>query len=245
MSAYRTPKTLAALKMVERMAEKLEGRMKPGSPAHSTYVTAHRLAASVDNLEELARTRSPSETPEAHAMRVAAAARKLTGNMAEVQAKLNQNLNQKAGEFTARISAATGLGQETPHAPEIRAYFRSLSPQDRTTHLAQAIKDRDTTTLAAIMSGPEYLAGLDKQMKDRFLDMYQREVAPELVADWETYVEADQDAQHVLAVARQAAEQAFDPAHVAEILSKDAEAKAAGEKLEASMGELMTPPAAA
>lgn len=246
MSAYRGPKVSAALHLVKRMDETLKGRMTPGGAAHSSYVMAARVAASIDGLEELARTRSPSETPEAHALRVANAAKKLDQNLSQARETFNNNTTQAWAAFADKLAQATKLDRETPHAAEIRAYFRSLkTTEERLERINEAVKSRDSATLSALVNGPDYLSGVDKAMRDKFIADYQREVAPDLVAEIDAFTEADQSAQEVLRIAQKSVREAFDPSYVEKILTDEAKAQETRERLDASISDITSPPPSA
>lgn len=235
MTGYRSPKVSAALHLVQRMNDSLQGRMKPGSAPHSTFVTAQRLAASVDSLEELARNRSPSETPEAHTLRVVNAAKKLRDQIEAVSRTLNENTVSTYRNLATKIAEVTKLDIETPHAAEIRAYFRGLKSGEKIEAMERAVKERDSATLAALINGPSYLSGVDKEMRDRFVDMFQEEVAPDLVQELRAFEEADTAAQEVLRITRGAVDEALDPQYVGKILENEAKAQSTRERLDASM----------
>lgn len=242
MADFRSPHVRAALHLVDRMRASLDGKMKPGSAAHSTFTHAARLAASVDSLEELARNRSPSETPEAHTLRVANAAKKLDANLKQVISAFNENTMQTYRNLYTKLSEVAQIDKETPHAAEIRAYFRGLKQNEKIDAIDRAIKTKDSATLAALVNGPDYLSGVDKAMRDNMMQRYHEEVAPELVAEIRAFEEADSAAQEVRRITEKAVTQAFDPSYVASILEAEAKAQATRDRLDASMTALSAPP---
>jgi hypothetical protein len=70
------------------------------------------------------------------------------------------------------------LLQETPRASEIRSYIRSLEPEQRTAVLGKALENADHETMAALVSGPAYLSGLDEKQRETMKDGFLKRNAP-------------------------------------------------------------------
>lgn len=71
---------------------------------------------------------------------------------------------------------------ETQRAAEVRSFMRGLKPEERESFIAQAIEHKDSETIAAIVNGPAYLAGLDGDRQHGVWESYAKAHAPEVMA---------------------------------------------------------------
>ena len=66
------------------------------------------------------------------------------------------------------------LNRKGEHAAETRALLRELKHEERRKFLVAAVKNNDTVALAAVLTAPAYLSGIDQMAADHFREQYHR-----------------------------------------------------------------------
>ena len=66
------------------------------------------------------------------------------------------------------------LARNGAHAAETRTLLRELKHEERRKFLTNAVKNNDTDALAAVLTAPPYLSGIDQMAADHFRQHYHR-----------------------------------------------------------------------
>lgn len=147
---------------------------------HSALTTAHTAWDSIaathkrrmadPTVNEAARLRSSAQYAKAEMERavgtVECAVEQARARLAQHQAKLQ-----------AALKPPTSAGDAMQDA-EVRAYLRSLKPEDRTTALRRAMDANDLSTLRAVSNAPGFLSG-DVSGTGMYRDHYLERIEPE------------------------------------------------------------------
>ncbi len=67
------------------------------------------------------------------------------------------------------------LNRKGEHAAETRALLRELKHEERRKFLVAAVQNNDTVALAAVLTAPAYLSGIDQMAADHFREIYHRQ----------------------------------------------------------------------
>lgn len=185
-----------------------------------------KAAALLESLETVAAKRNPTETPQAHAVRVHKAAQKVLGQVEELAAKADDTRTAAARSISEQIQARTKL-TDGRRGAEIRTLFRQLPAQDRQKLMEAAMQNGDDETLAALFDAPHYLSGMDADYQSRMKHHYEMQVAPDLHEQLEAVLDADNSMSVLRRVVREAATEALNPSYVDSILKEQAEAEQA------------------
>lgn len=122
---------------------------------------AREQATSLANLEKAALA-DRTQTPEAHVVRIAAAASKTGGQVAA----LLDAARTRAKTEIANIEKRTGAPPPPKDSvalsieAEIRGRLAAMGPKERADAIAQAKADNNETVIAAVLRGPAMLTGL-------------------------------------------------------------------------------------
>lgn len=185
-----------------------------------------KATALLESLETVAAKRNPTETPQAHAVRVHKAAQKVLAQVEELTAKANDTRTAAGRTIAEQIQTRTKL-TDGPRGAEIRGLFRSMSSKERSQVLETAIANHDSETLGALFNAPAYLSGMDADYQARMRHHYEMQIAPELHAQLDEVLSADNSMSVIRRVVREAATEALNPSYVDRILKEQAEAEQA------------------
>lgn len=105
------------------------------------------------------RTKDPSLTPEAHYIEVERRFHKWMNGAVERSDTARQSASRALEAIDADTVRRLDIGEGGRNTNEIRAHFKSLKKNERTTALHAAIARFDKETLAAVLTGPIYLSG--------------------------------------------------------------------------------------
>jgi hypothetical protein len=81
----------------------------------------------------------------------------------------------KASIKTLEREINAPLNQNGAHAAETRTLLRELKHEERRKFLTNAVRNDDTEALAAVLTAPAYLSGIDNLAADHFREQYHRE----------------------------------------------------------------------
>jgi hypothetical protein len=226
-------KSVGVSVVLERATERLAA--KPQLGGVSIVSGARKVAQMLDALETIAERRNPTETPEAHALRVNAAARKLL-KAVEQQAEVdNATRAEAARSIQSRLDLATGL-VDPPRGREIRDVLRTMDATERAELIDRAIKARDVETVGAALCAPAFLAGIAPDRQAAWRTAYEAEVAPAVLAEFDELLAADEAAATVRRVAREFAQEAEKPDYVRRIEADRAQAERAQSDFDTAAG---------
>jgi hypothetical protein len=71
------------------------------------------------------------------------------------------------------------LNRKGEHAAETRSLMRELKHEGRRKLLSNAVNNNDTDALAAVLTAPAYLSGIDQPAADSFREQYHRQNNPQ------------------------------------------------------------------
>lgn len=226
-------KSIAVAAMMGRAEARLSAKPQPWA---SDLVNNGRKAARLlEALEAVAERRNPTETPEAHAIRVSRAAQKALSELEALAARADETRTMAARSLQDQIQARSKL-HDGPRGQEIRAIFRQMDSEDRSKLMEAAIAGQDAETLGALLTAPAYLSGMDGEYQSRMRRHYEVQVAPEYHEALEEMFAADDTAAAIRRVARETATEAQNPEYVTKILADQAEAEKAQAALDGALG---------
>jgi len=159
----KAPAVSALTAIAERMIADL-----PNHPtAQQLQAEVNRLRLAAEALDNLNNSRSPLDTPAAHALKVGKRAKAFNS---EVTASLNRAAQIWAHARTAaerRIEEKVNLKPDA-FAEEIRSAFRSLDSKKQIKLLGEWVKENKGPEMAAIIKAPSFLSGISDEMKANF-----------------------------------------------------------------------------
>lgn len=223
--------SVAISKVLERATARLQA--KPQLGAAEMVAGGRKIATLLSGLEDIAHKRNPTETPEAHALRVAKAAEKLLAQIAASEDTDNVTRANAARDIQARLNERTKL-IDTPRGEEIRTWFRGLSSKQRHDTLQTAINAGDSELLGSVLGAPYYLSGLSQDQAQGYRTHYEQKVAPDLTAETEELFAADSAVATIRRVAREVASDARNPDYIQRIEAEKAEAERAQASFDAA-----------
>lgn len=207
--------------IVDRMAP--EGGNQATSQFHAE---AARLRSAAEVLDNARQRRSPLETPAAHAVKVAKAARKFG---TEATAGLNRVIalsGRAQAELQKRIDEKANL-IPNEFAKEIRERFHGMKKGDQGKQIEQWLDQGKGPEMAAILRAPSMLTGLNDDQKARYEQAFVAKHASDLLAEqasvsevFDSYLAADRAATDLV-------RSLTDPRQLAEIERGAEEADAA------------------
>jgi hypothetical protein len=217
-------KSVAVGEILKRAEARLDEKPQPWA---AQIVASGRKASSLlEGLEAIAAKRNPTETPEAHAIRVNRAAAKVAEQIEALHHKAEETRTAAARSLADQIQIRSQL-QDGPRGAEIRALFRQLSGDERQALMKAAIENKDAETLGALLTAPAYLSGLGAEYQSHMKYHYERQVAPELHEALDEVLAADEAVAVVRRVVREVTKDAMQPDYIDRILKDQAEAERA------------------
>ncbi|MDT8372224.1 MAG: hypothetical protein RQ783_09605 [Gammaproteobacteria bacterium] len=217
--------------------ERIESATKGKSLTAQRYaMEVRRMAGAVEALERLAVSRNPKETEEFHAVKVAAAAKRLAADVAKTNERLNNTFRDSVAILDAQIRQQSGM-IPNQYANEIRQALRSMNQKKRNEALQKALKDGDSETLSAIQDAPEVVTGIQLEFRDQLVEGIRRQKAPELYSEFENNSDSFSTALAALGSVNKAISEGFDPKKLAEIEAAETRHMEAQNALNSSMVE--------
>ena len=148
--------------------------------ARQIKAEADRLRRGAEALDNVRRNRSPLDTPEAHKLKVAKAARKYEAEIEAARTRAHEIYGRGIMEVDRRIVEKVDL-KPTAFAQEIRTAFRELDSQAKTKLINQMVEENRGPELAAIVDAPSVLTGISDQQRSMYRqDIISKHAAAEL-----------------------------------------------------------------
>lgn len=160
MAKATNPSVQALAAIAERMIRDMENH----SGARRMQAEVNRIHGGAAALHDVAANRSPVETPEAHALKVAKLARKFDS---EVTASINRAVSayqESLQDTQRRIDERVNLKPDA-FASEIRSAFRTLDSSAKAKLIKQLVKENRGPELAAIVKAPSVLTGISDEQR--------------------------------------------------------------------------------
>lgn len=199
-----------------------------------------KVHSAVAAMEKSLSMPSPAHDAVTRARHKVEAGERLAQSLEKMRSAANELLNLHMNAVRGRLQDATGLrpaataDRHIVHG-EIRAVVRGMDDSGKRALLVrEAIKARDAEVLSAVLLAPPFLTGLDERLRDDLRADYERQVAPEVIAEMEALLDADRDVSAALRSAHAAA----DDTRNAEFLRRLDEASAAAKEFNRATGEL-------
>jgi hypothetical protein len=194
-----------------------------------------RLRQRAEALDGVNSSRSPLDTPAAHALKVAKMARTFDK---EITAAINRALcahGETKGNIERRITEKLNFKIDGDEAREVRAVIRSMKQTDRLKALDKLLEEGRGPELHAIISGSELTTGIDDGMRFAFRDSFVAKHAAAELAEQERLSEAMESFDAAQKAAARFVKELTDPDKLSQIERADAAAVAAGEAFNQSL----------
>lgn len=184
--------TKSAFLMTETHRKVLEGR-KGADRAEivSMLSTIDQLGRLHDGLQASSASTSPTETPEARAMRVERQFQTAGAKAKQIATDAAARLERLTAGLETNAIEEAGLAKQSLNASEIRAALRGMKPAERDKAIEAAFENKDTEILSAVFQqnpilwGGNSMGALDVRFK-----LHINEAAPQAMAEMETVSKA-------------------------------------------------------
>lgn len=225
------------VKALEAIAGRMIADMPDHPAAQQMQGEVNRLRMTAEALDNLNRSRSPLDTPAAHALKVGKRAKTFNS-------EVTQSVNRAAAVWAiARTNAEKRIEEKVNLKPdafagEIRTAFRALPSKKQIDLLGQWVADNKGPEMAAIVRAPSFLSGISDEMKANF---EQALVHKHAAAEIDEIAKLDDVYEAVSAATRAAGNFAVgltDPGNLAKIEREAAESDAA----DAAFSQSLQPP---
>lgn len=194
-----------------------------------------RLATMSEAMHKAYLTRNPTETEATHTKRTAQQAERLGKDVTASINRVSDVFRGGLAQLESRRNAKLKLIPDA-YAAEIRAVYRSMSPQDRTALLRQLVEENRGPELAALTRAHRSLTGISEQHIEQYEAAFVSHNAPEEAAEEAALKEAFDDAMVAMNTAGRIANAYSNPKKLAEILSAEAAAQSAARAFESAAG---------
>lgn len=214
----RSPGMQAALKGLDGELKALQAERKQGVMAGVA-----KIAQAVTAFDGVVTNRAPSDTAEAHIMRVHRAAKTLRDQIEKARDSHLQFRGQLyANLFEAMVEKAQL--KDSAYGREIRDIYRSMDEDQRAKFLVEATSRKQLEVVGALLGVPHYLSGMNEDTHKEATDSFLSDVAPDLAAQMEEILQTDRVLNAVL---KEAQVSVMDGLHLDDIKSiADREEKA-------------------
>lgn len=206
-------------------------KAKSAGEAHGLVSALESVERATRGLEGVMMNRNPADTEAAHIKKVHKGGERLMSSLQSARDRGTGALNSAINALSLKLRDRTGLRPaetvaEVVQQSEVRQALLSLNPSQRSGVVDDALKSKDTLTLNALANGAAYLSGVEPDRIESVIDSYQRQVAPEVMEQFDSVLELDETLQAGIRAAERAAADARDEQAMAKILAAEA---AAGE----------------
>ncbi|MCW5602733.1 hypothetical protein [Nitrosomonas sp.] len=223
-------KSLAANKILER----LQSKITPETPTAQLSLIAHarRVVRAIESLESIASNKAPSETAEAHYLRISQNAKKMRAEFTRINDQLHEVLKSDGEIIHGRINR---IFEPSKHSAEIRAVLRGMTTEARNKFVLDAVTSANIEALSAVREAPAVLSGLNPDFHGKVIEMAEQKIAPDLVRQLDENFEVFTAAQTVLGVAESMTNEYSDPNKIKDIERREKNAAQAQKDLEESL----------
>lgn len=148
-------------------------------------------------LEAVRQSRSPSVTPAQHLQHIDKAAAQLSDRLRKRVSETLERIGQRRAELQAEVTAAIVDEKAARTGGEIRQVLRSMNDEDRAQALQQALHDKDSELLAAVVDGAAIASGLTRKQQQAIAVGAAKALAPDQVRDLEALDKAEHLAKRI------------------------------------------------
>lgn len=156
----------------------------------STLSTIDQLGRLHDGLQASAISTSPTETPEARAMRIEKQFQSAGAKVKQLATAAAERLESLTKSLETSAIEEAGLAKQSLNASEIRAALRSMKPAERDKAIEAAFESKDTEVLSAVFKQNPILWGGSKDALDVKFKMHIHDAAPLAMAEMQTVSKA-------------------------------------------------------
>jgi len=205
---------------------------------HSKRMQAvqNRIMAATTALENLAETRDPTMTNQAHILQIAKAAERLQKTLARESAVMDDLRTNAAIDLSAKVDAKANLKPNPQYADHILRRFQILKSSDQAGLIGDLMRMKDGPSLAAILNAPSAASGIAPEMRSRYIETYQKAAAPDEYAEMSEMYETESATGAIISAANRSASELSDPRVVSEILSQQQRSQTASGAFDAATG---------
>ena len=233
MAKKRHHRVLALAAIAEHMAKNIKGR-KENSTALRMLAEVNRLRLGAEALDNVRASRSPLDTPQAHALKVARLAKKFDGEVTAAINRYGSIASEGRGDIQRRIGEKIDFKPDT-FAQEIRTAFRSLDQQGKTKLLGELVAQNRGPELAAIVKAPPLLSGISAADQANFEKAIISKHAPDELEEQEWLNEIFVNCMTAASAAYSLGTEMQSPSEIAAIERAASEADAASQSFYQSM----------
>jgi hypothetical protein len=226
----------ALVSAITLLSQRIPGDRPEHQVSRSMQGEINRLRMSAEALEKVSRSRSPLDTPAAHAIKVAKLARKLDAERVAAFQRLVKTWGEGREKLQHQIENKLNLKPDPEFANEIRTAFRALSNDEKAKFIEELVTDsKRGPEMAAILRAPSILTGISDEQKAAYELSFTTKHAGDLF-DEQKYL----DGAYENAIAAERATfdlvKAFtDPQQLAQIEREAAVSREAGEAFDRSL----------
>jgi len=222
------PRAIAAI------AERMVRNMEKHPVALSLQGEVNRLRAGAEALDNLRMNRSPLDTPAAHTVKVAKAAKRLDSEITAMINRLGQITNAGLQDAQRRIDEKVNLKPDA-FAQEIRAAFRALDAKGKASLIKELVDGNRGPEMAAIVRAPAMLTGITEEQRATYERMIVARHAGDELDEIGAINEISDAGLTAINTAARMAKRMTDPTELAAIERAAAEADAAGDSFNQSL----------
>jgi hypothetical protein len=158
------------VKAIEVIAQRMTMDLPDHKAALQMQAEVNRLRLRGEALDNVNKTRSPLDTPAAHALKVAKLARSFDKETTDALNRATRIWADAYKDTQTRIDDKVNLRPDA-FAPEIRAAFRTLSSKAKADLITQLVKENRGPELAAIVKAPAVLTGITDEARAAYENM--------------------------------------------------------------------------
>jgi len=207
-----------------------------GDHAKRMLAVQHKIFAATQALENLAETRDPTQTNQAHILRVAKAADQLRATIAR-QNEVLEDLRMNASiDLHGKQERKANLKPDPQYADAILRRFQPMKPANQAGLIGDLMKMKDGPSLAAILNAPSAASGIEPDLRNRYRDDFLKSAAPDETAEIAEMWETESATAAVFKAATRSATELSDPRIVTEILGQQESAQRASGAFDAATG---------
>lgn len=221
-----------------RALQAVAARMTKSIPDHPTARALQgevtRLANHASALDNMRANRSPLDTPEAHALKVGKAAKKLDQEITALINRAGNHTRAGLADAQRRIDQKINLTPDA-FAQEIRAAFRNMDGKAKAKLVNQLVEENRGPELAAIVKAPAILTGISEEQRAAYEKMIISLHAGDELDEISNIEEVFSAVLTATDTAGNLSKRFSDPVELAKIERADSAAKAAGDAFEQSL----------
>jgi len=196
----------------------------------------NRIMAATQALENLAATRDPTMTNQAHILQIAKAAERLQKTIERENEVMNTLRTAAYTDLSAKVDHKANLKLDPQYADAVLRRFQTLKSADQAGLIGDLMRMKDGPSLAAILNAPSAASGIAPDMRNRYIETYQKSAAPAEYAEMSEMADADSATGAVFRAATRSATELSDPRVVSEILSQQERSQTASGAFDAATG---------